>query len=75
MEAGAHDGPEVGEGVKRKERGGGSASDGREVFTVAAHNPTWSMPTGRRFAFIGMGLTGTLGKQWEMVTVTSALQF
>ena len=32
------------------------------------------MTKGFRIAFMGTGLTGTLGETWEIVTIASALQ-
>ncbi|KAH7353209.1 hypothetical protein B0T11DRAFT_286431 [Plectosphaerella cucumerina] len=68
-------GPEVGEGGKRGDRENGFASDGREVVAVAAHNVKgWSMTKPLKFSFIGTGLTGTLGEQWELMAVASVLE-
>lgn len=68
-------GPEAGEGGKRKERELGFTSDGREVVAVAAHNTMGkSITKPLRFAFMGTGLTGTLGEDWEAVAVATALQ-
>lgn len=68
-------GPEVGEGGKRKDRETGFASDGREVVAVAANNAKgWSLTKPLRFSFIGTGLTGTLGEQWELMAVASVLE-
>lgn len=54
--------------------GHGVASDGREIVAVVAHNASWSMTKGFRFAFLGSGLTGVFGDAWELVTVASALK-
>ena len=61
-------------GGSRKERGRGYISDDLEVVAVIAHNASWSMTKGFRFAFMGSGLTGTLGEVWEILTVLSALE-
>ncbi|KAJ5170988.1 uncharacterized protein N7500_003771 [Penicillium coprophilum] len=61
-------------GGSRKERDHGYTSDGLEVVAIIAHNASWSMTKGFRFAFLGVGLTGTMGENWEIVVVTSALQ-
>ncbi|OQE42347.1 hypothetical protein PENCOP_c004G05024 [Penicillium coprophilum] len=61
-------------GGSRKERDCGYTSDGLEVVAIIAHNASWSMTKGFRFAFLGVGLTGTMGENWEIVVVTSALQ-
>ncbi|KAF5517514.1 hypothetical protein CGCA056_v011156 [Colletotrichum aenigma] len=47
----------------------GYSSDGQEVVAVLAHNMSWSMTKGYRFAFMGTGLTGTLGEEWEATAV------
>lgn len=52
----------------------GYTSDGLEVVGLIAHNASWSMTKGLRFAFLGRGLTGTMGESWEILVVTSALQ-
>ncbi|KAJ5305656.1 hypothetical protein PENANT_c041G07841 [Penicillium antarcticum] len=61
-------------GGSRKERERGYTSDGLEVVAVIAHNASWSMTKGFRFAFMGSGLTGTLGEIWEILVVLSALE-
>lgn len=58
----------------RKERDRGYTSDGLEIVALIAHNASWSMTKGFRFAFMGAGLTGIMGENWEIVVVTSALQ-
>lgn len=58
----------------RKERALGYTSDGLEIVALIAHNASWSMTKGFRFAFMGAGLTGTMGENWEIVVVISALQ-
>ncbi|KAJ5607596.1 hypothetical protein N7537_004215 [Penicillium hordei] len=58
----------------RKDRDRGYTSDGLEIVALIAHNASWSMTKGFRFAFMGAGLTGTMGENWEIVVVTSALQ-
>jgi hypothetical protein len=59
-------GPESGEGV-------GFGGDGREVVAVAARSSK-SMRKVIRFNFMGTGLTGTLGGDWELVVAASAVQ-
>ena len=61
-------------GGRRKERDLGYTSDGLEIVAILAHNASWSMTKGFRFAFMGTGLTGTLGEIWEIMTLISALQ-
>ncbi|KAF4765097.1 hypothetical protein N7455_004970 [Penicillium solitum] len=58
----------------RKERPRGYTSDGLEIVALIAHNASWSMTKGFRFAFMGAGLTDTMGENWEIVVVISALQ-
>lgn len=58
----------------RKERDHGSTSDGLEIVALVAHNGSWSMTKGFRFAFMGSGLDGTMGESWEIVVVTTAIQ-
>ncbi|CAL5868532.1 uncharacterized protein PFLUO_LOCUS2758 [Penicillium psychrofluorescens] len=67
-------GPVVNVGGNRKERHPGISSDGKEIVAILAHNMSWSMTKGFRFAFLGTGLTGTFGENWEILTVVSALQ-
>ncbi|TPX25514.1 hypothetical protein DIZ76_010969 [Coccidioides immitis] len=59
--------------VKRSRREFGVTSDGKEVVAVLAYYCGWSMTKGFKFAFLGSGLTGTMGEQWEIVTLVSAL--
>ncbi|KAJ5502777.1 hypothetical protein N7463_005651 [Penicillium fimorum] len=61
-------------GGSRKERDRGYTSDGLEVVAIIAHNASWSMTKGFRFTFLGSGLTGTMGENWEIVVVISAVQ-
>lgn len=67
-------GPVNSVGGSRRERDRGYTSDGLEIVALIAHNASWSMTKGFRFAFMGAGLTGTMGENWEIVVVTSALQ-
>ncbi|CAI7594331.1 unnamed protein product [Penicillium glandicola] len=67
-------GPVNSVGGSRKERDRGYTSDGLEIVALIAHNASWSMTKGFRFAFMGTGLTGTMGENWEIVVVISALQ-
>lgn len=62
------------DGRSRKEREYGYTSDGLEVVALIAHNASWSMNKGFRFASMGSGLTGTMGENWVIIVVTSALQ-
>lgn len=57
----------------RRERAAGVTSDGLEVVAIIAHNASFSMTKGFRFAFMGAGLTGTLGEVWEIAALSSAL--
>lgn len=68
-------GPVHGAGGSRKDRDVGISSDRREIVAVMAHNASMSMNKGFRFVFFGTGLTGTLGEDWEVMTVVSAMQF
>ncbi|KAJ6008559.1 hypothetical protein N7499_001390 [Penicillium canescens] len=61
-------------GRSRKERDRGYTSDGLEFVAVIAHNASWSMTKGFRFAFTGSGLTGTLWEVWEILVVLSVLE-
>ncbi|KAJ5256597.1 hypothetical protein N7478_012701 [Penicillium angulare] len=67
-------GPNASVGGSRKDRGLGFTSDGLEIVAIVAHNASWSMTKGLRFAFMGAGLTGTLGEAWEIMTLISAMQ-
>ncbi|KAK2034150.1 hypothetical protein LX32DRAFT_648641 [Colletotrichum zoysiae] len=49
----------------------GYSSDGKEVVAVLAHSTSWSMTKGYNFRFLGSGLTGTLGEDWEAAAVIS----
>lgn len=66
-------GPEAGEGGRRGARDHGFASDGAEVVAVSAYHPGWSMSKGLVFAFMGTGLTGRLGAEWEVAAVTTGV--
>lgn len=52
----------------------GFTSDGKEAVALIALNATWSWTKAIRFAFMGSGLSGTMGEAWEIATLTSALQ-
>ncbi|KGO50723.1 hypothetical protein PEX2_063610 [Penicillium expansum] len=67
-------GPVSNVGGSRKERDRGYTSDGLEIVALIAHNASWSMTKGFRFTFMGAGLTGTMGENWEIVVVISAVQ-
>lgn len=64
-------GTEAGQGGRRGARDHGFASDGTEVVAVCAYHPGWSMSRGLVFAFMGTGLTGRLGAEWEVAAVTT----
>ncbi|KAK1967876.1 hypothetical protein LY78DRAFT_655860 [Colletotrichum sublineola] len=49
----------------------GYSSDGKEVVAVLAHSTSWSMTKSYNFGFLGTGLTGTLGEDWETAAVIS----
>ncbi|KAJ5083179.1 hypothetical protein N7456_012606 [Penicillium angulare] len=66
--------PNAGVGGSRKDRDLGFTSDGLEIVAIVAHNASWSMTKGLRFAFMGAGLTGILGEAWEIMTLISAMQ-
>ncbi|KAE8353776.1 hypothetical protein BDV28DRAFT_132413 [Aspergillus coremiiformis] len=59
--------------ASRSERTVGCSSDGREIVAVVAHNASWSLTKGFRFAFLGSGLTGILGEDWETMAVITAV--
>ena len=63
-----------GASTSRSGRPRGNTSDGREVVAVIAHNSSWSMTKGFKFGFLGTGLSGRLGRDWEVMVVMSALQ-
>jgi hypothetical protein len=66
-------GPGGDAGGSGKDRVAGLTSDGLEVVAIIAHNASFSMTKGFRFAFMGAGLTGISGKAWEIATLPSAL--
>lgn len=66
-------GPETGQGGKRGARDHGFTSDGTEIVAVSAYHPGWSMSKGLVFAFMGTGLTGQLGAEWEVAAVTTGV--
>lgn len=66
-------GPEAGQGGKRVARDHGFTSEGTEVVAVSAYHPGWSMSKGLVFAFMGTGLTGQLGVEWEVAAVTTGV--
>ncbi|KAK1989132.1 hypothetical protein LZ30DRAFT_696512 [Colletotrichum cereale] len=49
----------------------GYSSDGKEVVAVLAYSTSWSMTKSYNFGFLGAGLTGTLGEDWETAAVVS----
>lgn len=61
-----------GAGGKRKDREFGFTSDGKEI--VAACAMTSKFWKGPNFSFMGTGLTGTLGEQFEIVAVVTFLR-
>ncbi|KAB8269512.1 hypothetical protein BDV30DRAFT_242315 [Aspergillus minisclerotigenes] len=64
----------VGEaGGSRSHRAMGCSSDGKEIVAVIAHNASWSLSKGFRFAFVGSGLTGVLGERWDIMTLMIAV--
>ncbi|RBQ87597.1 hypothetical protein VDGD_07979 [Verticillium dahliae] len=54
--------------------GPGFASDGKEIVAVMARSMSASMTKSALFAFMGTGLTGQMGAQWELVALASAIQ-
>ncbi|CRK24319.1 hypothetical protein BN1723_013262 [Verticillium longisporum] len=54
--------------------GPGFASDGKEIVAVLARSMSASMTKSALFAFMGTGLTGQMGAQWELVALASAIQ-
>ncbi|GKT49809.1 uncharacterized protein ColSpa_09990 [Colletotrichum spaethianum] len=56
---------------QRGQQSFGYTSDGQEVVAVLAHNMSWSVTKGYNFGFLGTGLTGTLGEEWETAAVIS----
>ena len=63
----------TGTGGKRKERDPGFTSDGKEILAVIAYNMSASMSKATKFAFMGQGLTGSMGEDWEIAAVISGL--
>ncbi|KAM0269834.1 hypothetical protein ACHAQH_009644 [Verticillium albo-atrum] len=55
-------------------KGPGFTSDGKEIVAVMAHSTSASMTKSALFAFMGTGLTGQMGQQWETVAIASAVQ-
>lgn len=49
------------------------SSDGLEIVAVIAHNASMSMTKGFRFNYTTTG-NRTLGEDWEVITLVSALQ-
>ncbi|KAL4892378.1 hypothetical protein BDV59DRAFT_180591 [Aspergillus ambiguus] len=45
----------------------------REVVAIMAHNSSMSMTKAFRFAFWGSGLLGTMGHDWEVIVLISAI--
>ncbi|KAJ5092663.1 hypothetical protein NUU61_007533 [Penicillium alfredii] len=66
-------GPLHSAGGCRTEREREFASDGTEVVALLAHNASWSLTKGFRFAFLGSGLAEGLGDVWEIIVMVSAL--
>ncbi|SPO07196.1 uncharacterized protein DNG_09890 [Cephalotrichum gorgonifer] len=64
----------AGEGGARKVRDVGFTSDGREIVAIIVHNSSWSLSKGMRFAFMGTGLTGLFGEEWEITALVTGLQ-
>ncbi|KAE8317323.1 hypothetical protein BDV41DRAFT_573018 [Aspergillus transmontanensis] len=60
-------------GGSRSHRAMGCSSDGKEIVAVIAHNASWSLSKGFKFAFVGSGLTGVLGERWEIMTLMTAV--
>ncbi|TQN71644.1 hypothetical protein CSHISOI_03887 [Colletotrichum shisoi] len=63
--------PQHGGGGGGGEQSFGYTSDGHEVVAVLAHNMSWSMTKGYNFGFLGTGLTGIWGAEWETAAVIS----
>ncbi|KAJ0164905.1 hypothetical protein CTA2_12925 [Colletotrichum tanaceti] len=51
----------------------GYTSDGHEVVAVLAQNVSWSVSKWCNFGFLGTGLTGTWGAEWETAAVVSGI--
>ncbi|KAK6823393.1 hypothetical protein RU639_006021 [Aspergillus parasiticus] len=60
-------------GGSRSHRAMGCSSDGKKIVAVIAHNASWSLSKGFKFAFVGSGLTGVLGERWEIMTLMTAV--
>ena len=62
----------AGRGGRRESRDFGFTSDGREIVAACAYtNRFWRGPD---FSFLGTGLTGTLGEEFEIVAVVTFLR-
>lgn len=66
-------GPSVAASGSRKERNLGYTSDGKEILAIVAYSVSASMSKAIKFAFMGEGLTGVNGEEWEIATVISAM--
>ena len=66
-------GPAVAAGGSRQERTKGTTSDGKEILAVFAYSISASITKALKFAFMGEGLTGILGEEWEIAAVISGL--
>lgn len=62
-------------GSRRDGKNGAAAAADAEVLAVVCYNTTMSWTKGFKFAFVGRGRTGELGRDWEVATVASALWF
>uniref|UniRef100_A0A060T757 ARAD1C18348p n=1 Tax=Blastobotrys adeninivorans TaxID=409370 RepID=A0A060T757_BLAAD len=58
---------------KGKKRERGMSSDGKEIVAAVAHNASLSLNKGLKFAFKGTGQTGTLGEEFELMAVMTAV--
>ncbi|KAH8812101.1 hypothetical protein F5884DRAFT_302889 [Xylogone sp. PMI_703] len=65
-------GPQTVHFHSKKDRETGFTSDGKEIVAVAVHEER--VKTGPKLAFMGTGLTGTLGETWEIMVVMSFLR-
>ena len=66
-------GTEAGQWGRGDARDHGFASDDAEVMAVSAYHPGWSNSKGLVFAFLGTGLTGRLGAEWEVAAVMTGV--
>ncbi|KFA66856.1 hypothetical protein S40285_09547 [Stachybotrys chlorohalonatus IBT 40285] len=60
-------------GGKYKERDTSFTSNGKEIVALLGQARSWKLNNPLRFEFVGAGLTGVLGRDWEVVSVATGL--